>query len=80
VRPGLPARLDAVRFEATGVHAERAKATGQLAVPADGCRDVLFAMTDGTLWRILVERQGWSDDRYATWLGELRVTTLVTPF
>jgi hypothetical protein len=34
-------------------------------------------MTDGALWRTLVERQGWSDDRYAAWLGDLWVRTLV---
>lgn len=43
------------------------------------CRDVLFATTDGTLWRTLVERQGWSDDRYSAWLGALWVSMLVTP-
>jgi hypothetical protein len=53
------------------VHAHHAEATGQLAVPEDECRDVFFATTDGTLWRALVERQGWSDDRYSAWLGAL---------
>jgi AcrR family transcriptional regulator len=71
------ADIDAARLEAMGVHAARAMATGQLAVPQDECRDVLFAMTDGTLWRTLVERQGWSDDRYAAWLGGLWVNTFV---
>jgi AcrR family transcriptional regulator len=70
------AEIDDARFEAMGVHAQRAKDTGQLAVPSHECRDVLFAMTDGTLWRTLVEGQGWSDDRYATWLGTLWVRTL----
>ena len=68
--------IDAARLEAMGVHAARAKDTGQLAVSEDECRDVLFAMTDGTLWRTLVERQGWSDDRYAAWLGDLWARTL----
>lgn len=70
-------RIDAARFEVTAVHALRAKETGQLAVSEDECRDVLFAMTDGTLWRTLVVRQGWSDDRYATWLGNLWAHTFV---
>jgi AcrR family transcriptional regulator len=72
------AEVDAARFEGMAVHAARASATGQLAVPEDECRDVLFAMTDGTLWRTLVVRQGWSDDRYATWLGNLWAHTLTT--
>ncbi|HTI23343.1 MAG TPA: helix-turn-helix domain-containing protein [Kutzneria sp.] len=72
------AEVDAARFEGMAVHAARAAATGQLAVSEDECRDVLFAMTDGTLWRTLVVRQGWSDDRYATWLGTLWATTLTT--
>ncbi|MFC0542214.1 TetR/AcrR family transcriptional regulator [Kutzneria chonburiensis] len=71
--------IDAARFAAMGVHALRAKETGQLAVSEEECRDVLFAMTDGTLWRTLVVRQGWSDDRYATWLGTLWATTLAAP-
>jgi len=72
------AEVDAARFEGMAVHAARAAATGQLAVSEDECRDVLFAMTDGTLWRTLVVRQGWSDDRYSTWLGTLWATTLTT--
>jgi AcrR family transcriptional regulator len=69
--------IDAVRLESLAVHAQRAQATGQLAVPEDECRDVLFATTDGTLWRTLVQRQGWPDERYATWLGTLWVHALV---
>jgi hypothetical protein len=72
------AEIDAVRLESLALHARHAHATGQLAVPEDECRDVLFATTDGTLWRTLVQRQGWPDDRYSTWLGTLWVTTLTT--
>lgn len=73
------AEIDAARLESLAVHARHAEATGQLAVPEDECRDVLFATTDGTLWRTLVEHQGWPDDRYSTWLGKLWVSMLVTP-
>ncbi|HEX3590804.1 MAG TPA: hypothetical protein VHV74_14325 [Pseudonocardiaceae bacterium] len=59
------------------VHARHAKETGQLAVPEDECRDVFFATTDGTMWRTLVEHQGWSDERYSAWLGALWVAVLV---
>jgi hypothetical protein len=49
--------IDAARLESLAVHAQHAHATGQLAVPQDECRDILFATTDGTLWRTLVEHR-----------------------
>ena len=73
----LFAEIDRARLEAMGLHARRAAATGQLAVPEAECRDVLFATTDGSLWHTLVARQGWSDERYAAWLGRLWVSVLV---
>jgi AcrR family transcriptional regulator len=73
----LLAEIDRARLEAVGVHARAAAATGQLAVPEDECRDVLFVTTDGSLWHNLVERRGWSDERYATWLGRLWLAMLV---
>ena len=73
----LMAEIDRARLEAMRVHAQAAVATGQLAVPEEECRDVLFAMTDGSLWHNLVERRGWSDERYAAWLGRFWLATLV---
>ena len=61
------------------MHARAAASTGQLAVPETECRDILFATTDGSLWHNLVGRRGWSDERYATWLGSLWVATLMDP-
>jgi AcrR family transcriptional regulator len=75
----LLAEIDRARLEAMGVHAEAAAATGQMGVPEEECRDVLFATTDGSLWRNLVERRGWSDERYAAWLGCLWRAMLVDP-
>ncbi len=72
-------RIDDARAESMGVHARRAAQTGQLAVPEDECRDVLLAMTDGSLWHTLVARRGWSDERYAAWLGEQLVAALARP-
>jgi hypothetical protein len=43
------------------------------------CSDVLFATTDGTLWQRLVGDRGWTDERYADWLGTLWVSLFVTP-
>jgi hypothetical protein len=60
------------------VHA-RAAGTGLLAVSEEERRDVLFATTDGSLWHNLVERRGWTDERYAAWLGRLWIALLVTP-
>jgi AcrR family transcriptional regulator len=54
-------------------------ATGRLAVTEAECRDVLFATMDGSLWRRLAGERGWSDERYADWLGSLWVAVLVTP-
>lgn len=73
------AEIDEARLDAMGEHARAAAATGQLAVPEDTCRDVLFATTDGSLWLTLVGRRGWSDEAYAAWLARLWRTTLVAP-
>lgn len=64
------------RLMGISVMAHHAAATGQLAVSEDECRDVVWATTDGTLWRQLVVEQGWSDDRFATWLGRMWVALL----
>ena len=64
------------RLTGISVMAQHAAATGQLAVSEDECRDVVWATTDGTLWRQLVVEQGWSDDRFATWLGRMWVALL----
>jgi AcrR family transcriptional regulator len=73
----LLAEIDHARLDAMGVHARAAADTGRLAVPERECRDVLFATTDGSLWHNLVERCGWSDERYGTWLGRLWMGLLV---
>jgi len=75
----LLAEIDRARLEAMGVRARAAAATGQLAVPERECRDALFATIDGSLWHNLVERRGWSDQRYAAWLGRLWAAMLVDP-
>lgn len=35
-------------------------------------------MTDGMLWHRLVEERGWSNDRFAGWLGRVWADRLVT--
>ncbi|MHC1560781.1 TetR family transcriptional regulator [Actinomycetospora sp. C-140] len=72
----LLAEIDGARHGSMGVHARAAAATGRLTVGEDECRDVLFATTDGSLWRHLAVRGGWSDERYAAWLGRLWITML----
>ena len=73
----LVAEADGARLEAMGVHAAAAAGTGRLAVSEEECRDVLWSTTDGTLWHRLVVERGWTDDRYATWLGRMWVSVLV---
>jgi AcrR family transcriptional regulator len=67
------------RLAGMSVMAAEAMATGQLAVPEEECRDLVWAMTDGVLWHRLVNERGWSNDRYADWLGRTWVRHLVVP-
>lgn len=73
------AEMGRQRLVGIGVMAREAAATGQLAVSEEECRDVLWSTTDGMLWHRLVHERGWSDDRYATWLGRLWVRLLAQP-
>jgi hypothetical protein len=58
-------------------YAQAAAETGQLAVSEEQCRDLLFATMDGALWRCLALERGWTDQRYADWLGRLWVSQLL---
>jgi AcrR family transcriptional regulator len=71
------AEFDERRLDAAGKYARAAAATGQLAVSEDECRDVLSATLDGALWHRLVAERGWSDERFAAWLGQLWISALV---
>jgi AcrR family transcriptional regulator len=73
------AEMNRQRYEGIGVMARESAATGQLAVPEQECRDVIWAMTDGTLWHQFVIERGWTDARYADWLGRMWVAMLVAP-
>jgi AcrR family transcriptional regulator len=65
------------RLVGIGVMAAEAASTGQLAVSETECRDVIWSMTDGTLWHRLVSERGWTNERFAEWLGRLWVALLV---
>ena len=65
------------RLVGIGVMAAEAAKTGQLAVSEAECRDVIWSMTDGMLWHRLVSERGWTNERYAEWLGQLWVHLLV---
>jgi AcrR family transcriptional regulator len=69
--------IDRQRLESMAVHAHAAAASGQLAVSEQECRDILWSTTDGSLWHRLVGQRGWTDERYATWLGKLWVSLLL---
>jgi hypothetical protein len=73
------AEIDRQRLAGMGVMAAEAAKTGQLAVSEEECRDVVWAMTDGLLWHRFVNGRGWSDERYAEWVGRIWVDTLVRP-
>jgi AcrR family transcriptional regulator len=73
------AEVDQRRLDAAGHYARAAGETGQLAVSEAECRDVLAATMDGALWQRLVAESGWSDERFAGWLGRMWVSMLVAP-
>ena len=52
---------------------------GTCGVSEAECRDVLDATLDGTLWQRLVAESGWSDERFAAWLGRLWTSQFVKP-
>jgi AcrR family transcriptional regulator len=67
------------RLVGLGVMAVEAARTGQLAVSEEECRDVVWSTTDGMLWHRLVNERGWTNERFADWLGRLWVAQLVAP-
>ena len=71
--------MDRQRLVGMTAMAAEAARTGQLAVSEEECRDVIWSMTDGTLWHRLVVQRGWTNERYAEWLGAAWVHTLVAP-
>lgn len=70
------AEFDAGRLDASTAYAKAARKTGRLAVSEAQCRDVFSATLDGALWHRLVHERGWSDRRFAAFLGELWVSLL----
>jgi AcrR family transcriptional regulator len=67
------------RLVGMSVMAAEVAKTGQLAVSEEECRDVIWSMTDGMLWHRLVNERGWTNERFADWLGRLWVRLLVQP-
>jgi AcrR family transcriptional regulator len=80
--PAAAAMLDEMgrqRLAGMTVMAAEAARTGQLAVTEAECRDVIWSFTDGMLWHRLVNERGWSNARFADWLGRMWVGLLVRP-
>ena len=73
------AEFDQRRLDAAEQYARAAAATGQLAVSSAECRDLLWTTMDGMLWHRLVAERGWTDERFAGWLGQLWISSLVQP-
>jgi len=72
----MVAEFDSLRLDAASHYAKAAKKTGQLSVSEAGCRDVFNATLDGSLWHRLVHEGGWSNKRFAAFLGDLWVSSL----
>jgi AcrR family transcriptional regulator len=75
----MVAEFGTLRMDASTHYAKAARKTGQLAVPEAECRDVFDATLDGALWHRLVHERGWSDKRFAAFLGDLWVSALTRP-
>jgi len=65
------------RLAGMTVMADEAAKTRQLAVSKAECRDLIWSMTDGVLWHRLVTERGWTNERFAKWLGQTWVHALV---
>lgn len=74
----MVAEFDARRLDASTHYAKAAKKTGQLAVSTAECRDVFNATLDGALWHRLVHESGWSDKKFAVFLGDIWVSALTS--
>lgn len=73
----LQAEMGRQRLAGMSVMAAEAAMTGQLSVSEAECRDIVWAMSDGVLWHRLVNERGWTNERFANWLGRLWVELLV---
>ena len=73
------AEFDERCLDAAETYARAAAATGQLATSESECRDVLWSTLDGALWHRLVAERGWTDERFAAWLGQSWISSLVKP-
>lgn len=74
----MVAEFDTSRLDACSQYAKAARKTGQLAVPMAECRDVFYATLDGALWHRLAHEGGWSDRKFAAFLGDLWVSALTS--
>jgi AcrR family transcriptional regulator len=71
------AEFDERRLDAAAHYASAAAITGKLAISEEECRDVFAATLDGALWHRLVEERGWTDDRFAEFLGSMWIAAFV---
>ena len=65
------------RLAGMTVMAAEAAKTGSSPSAEEECRDVVWSMTDGMLWHRLVNERGWTNERFADWLGRMWVHLLV---
>jgi len=75
--PDLSIRMRAHATVMTEVfYARAAASTGKLVINEEECRDVFAATLDGALWHRLVEERGWTDERFAEFLGSMWIAAL----
>jgi AcrR family transcriptional regulator len=72
----MVAEFDALRLDASTHYAKAARKTGRLIVSAAECRDIFYATLDGALWHRMVHDRGWSDKRFAAFLGDIWVSSM----
>ena len=81
VSPDLATKMkdrELLRRDAQRVVIDTLDESGRLkqGLDKEAASDILWALTGRDLYRMLVQIQGWSADRYQDWLGELLVAEL----
>jgi len=73
------AEMNAERLESISRHAHRLCEDGHLraGISVDEARDVLWAYRSPELYDLLVQRRGWSVERFGAWMGEAHIAALL---
>lgn len=71
--------MNAERLDSMSRHAQRLSQDGHLRadVAVEEARDVLWAYCSPELYDLLVQRRGWSIERFGAWIGESYIAALL---